>query len=130
MNEKAELQIYDQLARYVGGEISLKDFRDWFDSSTWDQFRSPGHEDAFELAAEIELRLAEFSNGHWSESDLRDKLKSLLRTAIRSDQTWGELGSRYRTSSASATQVQNVVILPGKSEAVSPTDIRLAWERA
>ena len=54
----------------VGGE-SLDDFEDWFVSRSWDVHLTDDLA-AANLVAEIELRLAEFSEEHWSEGELRN----------------------------------------------------------
>ena len=64
------------LARYVGGTITLQDFLEWFEPNTWDL----DLEDAElrKLYGEIELDLAEYTNGDWTE----DELRALLRQAL------------------------------------------------
>jgi hypothetical protein len=64
-----DISLRIQLARYLTGEISLPEFRRWFLPTIWDlaeddQLLSP-------LARRVELRLAEYSNGHWTEDDLK-----------------------------------------------------------
>ena len=82
MQNRLDLEIHDYLVRYLAEEISLQEFRGWFDASTWDLGERGANNDASDLAGEIELRLAEFSNGHWTEAELREKLQSLLRVPI------------------------------------------------
>jgi hypothetical protein len=68
------------LATYLTGEISLSQFRDWFDAETWEldmQSDTP----LGQVVGEVELRLAEFTNGHRTEDDLRYHLESLLPKA-------------------------------------------------
>jgi hypothetical protein len=79
MVNQSDLEIHNQLVRYLANEISLAEFRDWFDQTTWD-VDLQGNPAASELAAEIELRLAEFSNGHRDEADLRRILRPLVKT--------------------------------------------------
>ncbi len=62
--------IRDHLRRYLNREITLAEFRDWFDAETWDIIdKCPAATQ--QLAGEIELRIAEFTNGHRTEDDLR-----------------------------------------------------------
>lgn len=70
-------EIKAMLARYLRDEISLREFSRWFVPTTWsvDQTDNIG---ARVFAAEIDLRLAEYSHGHWSEHELRRHLRSLL----------------------------------------------------
>jgi hypothetical protein len=79
MVNQLDLDIHNQLVRYLAGEIPLTAFHDWFDQETWD-VDLQGNTLASELAAEIELRLAEFSSGHRDEDDLRRILHPLVRT--------------------------------------------------
>lgn len=74
---QTELEIHNQLVRYLADEISLDEFRDWFDQTTWDLDLSKNA-----LAAEIELRLAEYSSGHRDEAELRKLLRPLAQTVI------------------------------------------------
>ncbi len=77
MKDRIDLEIYNQLVRYLAKDISLREFRDWFDTSTWDLQEMGAPQDAWEVAGEIELRLSELSSGHWTEDELRDRLTSL-----------------------------------------------------
>lgn len=70
------------LARYLADQISLDDFDAWLAAATWDVERGDEHE-AHWLAAEIMLRLAEFSRGHWSEADLRERFSGLQPSWLR-----------------------------------------------
>jgi hypothetical protein len=113
MKTKIDLEIYNQLVRYLAQEITLEQFRDWFDASTWNIEQSGANQDALDLSAEIELRLAEFSSGHWSENELRSRLLPFVGTYIQREQLWGAANSWYRTSSS------NVTVSP-LSQAVGP----------
>ena len=76
MTLEIDLEIRDWLGQYLDGKISLRQFEDWFVPAAWGIPRtaSPG---TLRLVGEIELRLAEFSNGHWTEPELRAKLEPL-----------------------------------------------------
>jgi hypothetical protein len=77
MTGAIDLEIRDWLARYLNGDLSLHQFEDWFVPVAWniEQTKNPK---ANELAGEVELRLAEFSNGHWTEAELRSRLEPLV----------------------------------------------------
>lgn len=79
--ESLDIEIRDKLAKYLANEISLEEFQDWFVPGTW-EVRESGNTSAIELSAEIALRLAEFSNGHWTELSLREKLRPLLESYV------------------------------------------------
>lgn len=72
------------LAQYLNRENSLSQFRDWFDSETWD-LDLETETTLGQIVGEIELRLAEFTNGHRTEDDLRYHLESLLPKAENVD---------------------------------------------
>lgn len=76
MTSGVDLKIRSSLVRYLNRDISLAEFQDWFVPVAWGIERT-GNRVAIDLAGEIELRLAEFSNGHWTEPELRSKLASL-----------------------------------------------------
>ena len=68
-------EIRQKVRDLVDGRVSLREFQAWFLPATWELNEAePVAED---LAAEIELRLAEFSNGHWTESELVARLAGL-----------------------------------------------------
>ncbi len=75
--ELTEDQIRKQLSRYIAGKISLQAFRDWLVPATWDVDKWPAAS-LRNLVYEIKLRLAEYTSGHWSEMDLREKLSPLI----------------------------------------------------
>ena len=78
------LQIRSELVRYLGTQISLREFRDWFLPNAWNaDARVDGATAA--LMHEIELLLSEFEAGHWLESDVQEHLAPLVtgRPAVR-----------------------------------------------
>jgi hypothetical protein len=76
MSHSLDFNIHIRLIDYLAGEITLRDFEDWFFSETWDvdQKRDLA---LVGLVYAIKLCLAEFSNGDWTEDELRGLLKSL-----------------------------------------------------
>ena len=101
MDQQLALEIQNYVARYLSGEISLEDFRSWFDVATWDAFDAATTA-AQQLAGQIDLWLAEFSKGHWTESELREKLRPLARnvstTQVRPAGSIAERGRAKRGS--------------------------------
>lgn len=73
MQFESELELHRQLARYLSGEISLNDFEDWFVPRSWN-FHAGSTPSLQDIVSEIELLLAEYSNGHVVEEDLKQKL--------------------------------------------------------
>jgi len=77
MRRSLDIEIRDKLASYLVGEISLRDFEDWFVPVSWNVIHS-GNQVAVNLVYEIELWIAEFSDGFWSEDELKDQLRPLV----------------------------------------------------
>ncbi|HEX3740035.1 MAG TPA: hypothetical protein VHV29_09950 [Terriglobales bacterium] len=75
MIAQLELQIYHDLVAYLSDKIPLADFRRDFDAASWDV-----NEWDSDLLSQIELLFAEFSNGHRTEADLKEALKSSMPT--------------------------------------------------
>lgn len=78
MQSSLAVEIRQELRRFLEGKKSLQAFQEWFASRTWNIEESEDRS-AQDLAYEIELRLAEFSNGHWTMSELRELLKLLVK---------------------------------------------------
>jgi len=73
MNFLLELAAYHRIVGYLNGHISLRDFREWFDSETWEQTADS------DLLGQIELSLAELSSHHRSEDEFKETLHSYIR---------------------------------------------------
>jgi hypothetical protein len=71
-----ELEIRTRLSAYVTGKISLREFTDWFFPATWNVHKL-GDLSLMDLVGEIELDWAEYTNGDWSEDELREMFKPL-----------------------------------------------------
>ena len=79
--ESLTARIEAQLDAYLAGRIQLAAFEEWFVAQTWTVEKS-ADQAAADLAHEIELRLAEFSNDHWSEDELRERLTELVSSRL------------------------------------------------
>jgi len=77
MSNSLDFNIRERLAAYLAQECSLREFEDWFFPETWDVDRLDDLA-LTNLVYGIKLRLAEFSNGDWTE----DEFHSLLRPFI------------------------------------------------
>lgn len=73
MPTSLEQQIREAVLHYIAGRVSLRQFQEWFASKTWDSLAET--DDVRRLVNEIDLLLAEFSNGHWTEQELKSKLR-------------------------------------------------------
>ena len=77
MSFSLDQDIRGWVAQYVSGVISLRKFQEWFAPRAWN-IDSTGDAAAAQLASRIELLLAEFSNGDWTEEELRQKLSQYV----------------------------------------------------
>lgn len=72
-----DADIRDRLAQYLRGELTLRSFQEWFIRETWDiQNSEPQY--ILDLAYSIKLKLAEYTNGHLTEDDLRKALRQYV----------------------------------------------------
>lgn len=70
-------EITSKLDQYLRGVETLESLEEWLVSMGWDV--SPlGDRTAHELVTAILLRIAEFTNGDWTESELRERLTALI----------------------------------------------------
>ncbi|MBI1955041.1 MAG: hypothetical protein HYS38_01460 [Acidobacteria bacterium] len=76
MNMLSSAQIHRQLWQYLAGSLSIDEFEDWLVSSSWNMHKDADR-DAQELVGAIELRLAEYSQGHLDEADLKSELQMI-----------------------------------------------------
>jgi hypothetical protein len=81
MNENALEMLKAHIAEYAVGDSTLQSFQEWFIPWAW-ALAGTGSE-AEDLANEVELRLAEFTNGHLSESSLKDALLNYMGNVRR-----------------------------------------------
>jgi hypothetical protein len=77
MDFQSEFELRQELGRYLKGQCTLKEFEDWFVPRSWD-FNQNSNPSLQKLVAQVELSLAEFSNGDWSEKELRQQLGILM----------------------------------------------------
>lgn len=77
MQYSLDFEIRDHLAAYLAREISPHDFENWFFPKTWDVDQT-GDPALVDLVYEIKLNWAEFSNGDWTEEELRRMLSLLV----------------------------------------------------
>lgn len=76
MHSSVDHEVLEQLAAYLAGAKTLPEFRRWFMPRAWDLGQAESN--ALPLTRTVELRLAEFSSGHWTEDELREVLLGLL----------------------------------------------------
>ena len=103
------LRIRRELSRYLTGQTSLRQFTKWLAPVTFTTLEKPERRAESDLIAEIELRLAEYSNGDWTEEALRGLLRPLVVTYtlslvpqdVRQLMSWTATSSTRTSSSLS-----------------------------
>lgn len=94
--------IREKLSSYLAKEISLREFEDWFFPETW-EVEQLDNFSLVNLVYGIKLRLAEFSNGDWTEDELRARLRpfvEMYEVAVNSR----PLQSRVQLGTSSTTE--------------------------
>jgi hypothetical protein len=98
MVQTVDIEIREQLIEYLEGHVTLAEFQKWFVPVAWKETSSRALGPTKDLISGIELRLAEFTSGHWTETELKEKLADLPYTATL---TYGPDGPKIHASSAS-----------------------------
>ena len=77
MTSRVDFEIRKQLIRYLSGQISLNNFQEVFIPIIWDIDKKE-NKNVKKLSNRIILRLAEYSNGDWSEQELKDLFRPMI----------------------------------------------------
>jgi len=72
------LEIREKLTHYISGNISLSAFRKWFSPRAWNIDQRADILTA-RIVHEIDLVLAEFDHGDWTEEELKRLLTPLVK---------------------------------------------------
>jgi hypothetical protein len=109
MNQ-TEIELRARTADYVLGRISLQQYNHWLAPFAWDLQEST--DPARDLAMSLELRLAEFSGGSWTEQELKRELGLIAATSSAvTELTLGSLASpRSRLLTAHAARTEQVAV--------------------
>lgn len=93
-----DVEIRSRLGRYLRGEDTLDEFREWFIPATWDVHESSNNA-AETLAYRVVHLIGEYSAGELSEARLRSRLKPLIETYVVSygEDLPGALNRQVRT---------------------------------
>ncbi len=101
-----DLEIREQLVRYLGGEISLQALHDWLMPRTWNIDRRSLPETA-ELVHAVELELSEFVHGDWTEEEVKRHLRPSISTYAV---TLGELPTAVTTRTSSTVAERSITL--------------------
>ena len=85
-----DLDIRQRLVTYLTAEMTLRAFQEWYLPATW-PVNTRRHGAVEDLVNRIDLRLAEFTSGHWSEDELKEQLRPLVQN-YRGDLVVGQNG--------------------------------------
>lgn len=69
------------IAAYLAGECSLDEFCAWLVPATW-SVDPAADQELQNIVGEVELRMAEFDHGDWSEEELRAHFARLVRASF------------------------------------------------
>jgi hypothetical protein len=81
MPRSLDLQIRDHVAEYVGNEVSLEQFLDWFMDAAEDAYETDNGR-LIDLVDTIKLYWAEHTNGDLTEDALRAALRRVAETYL------------------------------------------------
>ena len=76
------LEIHERVARYMAGDISLPAFREWFYPQAWNVDRRADTLTS-QMVHEIDLILAEFDRGDWTEAEVKRHFSALAKENTR-----------------------------------------------
>lgn len=94
MAPSLEQRIRESVMEYIAGRLSLRQFQEWFASQTWNLESVAEAGDLQQLVNEIDLLLAESSSGHWTEQELKGKLREYRRVVQPMKDVGGVLWSK------------------------------------
>jgi len=112
MDFNSELDIRKQLYQYLTGRSALSDFQSWFVPRSWN-ILDKSSRSLRKLVSAIELSLAEFSNGDWTERELRDQFAFLLHN--------------YEVDYDPAGLSERATIRTGSNSSLSASTLTLSW---
>jgi hypothetical protein len=81
MADSLAVDIRERVIVFLAGELTLPQFQEWLVANTWD-VEQRGDPHATDLTYEIKLALAEHSRGDISPTELHDRLRNAVTTAV------------------------------------------------
>lgn len=106
----ATYNISKKVTDYLENRITLEELEDWLAPHLGLFISLPGN-NASELAATIELGLAEMTNGHRTEDEFRDLLKEFVKSRDFTFITLDQYQSDYTSSYANYQHEEAVMVL-------------------
>jgi len=71
----------NKLSDYIAGRVSLSEFVVWFVPTYWN-IDSINEKELSQIVYKIELELAEYTYGHWTEDELKEHLNTVVRGMV------------------------------------------------
>lgn len=71
-------EIRRNVARVVAGDLTIRQFEDWFVPATWDVERTADQE-AIRLAHQVLHRVAEYDGGLWDDDEFLTRLRDFMQ---------------------------------------------------
>ena len=81
MADSLAVGIRERVTAYLAGDLTRAQFQEWLVANTWD-VEQRGDPQATDLTYEIKLALAEHSRGDISRTQLQDRLRDAIKTAV------------------------------------------------
>ena len=93
--QSLDLELRQRLAKYLAGDIDLEQLHRWLSSEVWD-IESRAEPQTADTFREVDLLLAEYAHGDWTEAELKHRVAPLLTSYTVMT---GEGGTRWPMSS-------------------------------
>ena len=81
MADSLAADIRERVTAYLAGELPRPQFQEWLIANTWD-VEQRGDPRATDLTYKIKLALAEHSRGDINRTELQDRLRAAIKTAV------------------------------------------------
>jgi hypothetical protein len=102
-------ELQDRLESYLSGKTTLREFEEWFVPATWDA-QDTSNPQLERLRNIIDARIAEYTNGDWTEDELKDFLRPFAETKVIPFALNTHGVAQVRTGNQSTVHVQGVAL--------------------
>jgi hypothetical protein len=111
-----ETEIRQKIFSLLNRSTTLAEFESWFVAQSWNLHKDSSAE-AIDLASEVELLLAEFSNHEWTPQELLEKLRDVgsnfvFDVRLNGDHSFTRIRSPMRCATTVSVPVRAFVPVP------------------